>query len=95
MKIGVIEGSIREGRKGAAVTQWVLRAAQDRAAEQTIAWVTTLCTGVAPIQELSNLDTSGQDPATAQKTGVDALTKFGTVLSDTSEKLASAEPPTF
>ncbi|MGS0686479.1 hypothetical protein ACVBEQ_15230 [Nakamurella sp. GG22] len=63
--------------------------------EQTVAWFTTLCTGVAPIQELSNLDTSGQDPATAQKTGVDALTKFGTVLSDTSEKLASAEPPTF
>ncbi len=63
--------------------------------EQTVAWFTTLCTGVAPIQELSNLDTSGQDPATAQKTGVEALTKFGTVLSDTSEKLASAEPPTF
>ena len=33
MKIGVIEGSIREGRKGAAVTQWVLRAAQDREPE--------------------------------------------------------------
>lgn len=63
--------------------------------EQTIAWFTTLCTGVAPIQQLSNLDTSGQDAATAQKTGVDALTQFGTVLSDTSEKLATAEPPTF
>lgn len=63
--------------------------------EQTIAWFTTLCTGVAPIRELSKLDTSGQDPATAQKTGVDALTQFGTVLSDTGEKLASAQPPTF
>ena len=63
--------------------------------EQTIAWFTTLCTGVAPIQELSQLDTSGQDAATAQKTGVDALTQFGTVLTETSQKLESAEPPTF
>jgi hypothetical protein len=63
--------------------------------EQTVAWFTTLCTGMAPIQQLSQLDTSGQDAATAQKTGVDALTQFGTVLTETSQKLASAQPPTF
>lgn len=62
---------------------------------QTVAWFTTLCEGVAPIGKLSNLNTSGQDAATAQKTGVDALKKFGAVLSDTSAKLKSAPPPTF
>ena len=33
MKIGVIEGSIREGRNGASVAQWVMQAAQDREPE--------------------------------------------------------------
>ncbi len=63
--------------------------------EQTTTWFTTLCEGVAPIGELANLDTSGQDAATAQKTGVQALQQFGTVLSETSAKLAAAQPPTF
>ncbi len=62
---------------------------------QTTTWFTTLCEGVAPIQELSNLDTSGQDNATAQKTGVEALQRFGTVLTDTSTQLESTPPPTF
>jgi hypothetical protein len=63
--------------------------------EQTKTWFTTLCEGVAPIGELANLDTSGQDAATAQKTGVTALQQFATVLTDTSTKLKSTPPPTF
>lgn len=33
MKIGIIVGSIREGRKGLSVGEWVLQAAQERASE--------------------------------------------------------------
>ena len=62
---------------------------------QTTAWFTALCEGVAPIRDLSNLNTAGQDNATAQKTAVAALQKFGTVLTDTSAKLKSTPPPTF
>ncbi len=63
--------------------------------EQTTTWFTTLCEGIAPISELSKLDTSGQDAATAQKTGVQALQLFGSALTDTSAKLTAAPPPTF
>ncbi len=62
---------------------------------QSKTWFTTLCDGVAPIGQLQNLDTAGQDAAAAQKTGVQALQQFATVLSDTSARLKSTPPPTF
>lgn len=57
---------------------------------QTTTWFDTFCTGMAPLQDLSNIST-----ATSNQQISDALSTAGTAFQDTAGKLSALPAPTF
>lgn len=63
----------------------------------SVAWVDTLCTGVKPVADLRNIQSTlnPADPAATKQTLVDAIARMGTSFTDTAAALARVPPPSF